>query len=83
MQTAIRRAFASFGLPVVADSVADFAGPLAGILAGMDWAHAHYPAIEWVASAPGDCPFLPRDLIPRLHEAGTHRENAACLRQIR
>ena len=61
--------FAAFGLPVVADSVADFAGPLAGILAGMDWAHANHPEIEWLASAPGDCPFLPRDLIPRLHDA--------------
>jgi len=61
--------FAAFGLPVVADSVADFAGPLAGILAGMDWAHANHPEIEWLASAPGDCPFLPRDLIPRLHKA--------------
>lgn len=60
--------FATFGLPVVADSIADFAGPLAGILAGMDWAHAHYPNVEWIVSAPGDCPFLPWDLIPRLHE---------------
>jgi molybdopterin-guanine dinucleotide biosynthesis protein A len=61
--------FESFGLPVVADSVADFAGPLAGILAGLDWAHAQHPDVEWLASAPGDCPFLPHDLIPRLHKA--------------
>lgn len=61
--------FAAFGLPVVADSVANFAGPLAGILAGMDWAAANRPDLEWMASVPGDCPFLPRDLIPRLHEA--------------
>ncbi len=47
----------------------DFAGPLAGILAGLDWAAAHAPAIEWVVSVPGDCPFLPRDLVARLHEA--------------
>jgi molybdenum cofactor guanylyltransferase len=60
--------FARFRLPVVADSVPDFAGPLAGILAGLDWAAAHAPELDWIASAPGDCPFLPGDLIPRLHQ---------------
>lgn len=61
--------FAATGLPVVADDVPDFAGPLAGILAGLDFAAAHAPSIEYVASVPGDCPFLPRDLVARLHEA--------------
>lgn len=61
--------FASFGLAVVADSVPDFAGPLAGILAGLDWVAANRPNIEWVVSVPGDCPFLPRDLVARLHAA--------------
>lgn len=61
--------FGDSGLPVVADSVPDYAGPLAGILAGLDWAAANAPAIEWLASAPGDCPFLPLDLITRLHQA--------------
>jgi len=61
--------FADAGLPVVADSVPDFAGPLAGILAGLDWAAAHAPDTEWVLSVPGDCPFLPRDLLARLHQA--------------
>ena len=61
--------FAPFGLPVVADDVGGFAGPLAGILAGLDWLAAHAPAIGWLASVPGDCPFLPRDLVPRLHAA--------------
>jgi molybdenum cofactor guanylyltransferase len=61
--------FAATGLPVVADDVPDFAGPLAGILAGLDWAAAHAPEMTFVASAPGDCPFLPRDLVVRLHEA--------------
>jgi molybdenum cofactor guanylyltransferase len=61
--------FADTGLPVIADSVPDFAGPLAGILAGLDWAAQNTPAIEWLASAPGDCPFLPKDLVARLHEA--------------
>jgi molybdopterin-guanine dinucleotide biosynthesis protein A len=61
--------FASFGLPVIADGIADFAGPLAGILAGLDWAAANRPDAKWVLSAAGDCPFLPRDLVARLHRA--------------
>jgi molybdenum cofactor guanylyltransferase len=61
--------FADTGLTVVADSVPDFAGPLAGILAGLDWAAANAPACRWLASAPGDCPFLPKNLVARLHEA--------------
>jgi molybdopterin-guanine dinucleotide biosynthesis protein A len=61
--------FADTGLPVVADSVPDFAGPLAGILAGLDWAAANAPQIEWLLSVPGDCPFLPQDLLVRLHQA--------------
>jgi molybdopterin-guanine dinucleotide biosynthesis protein A len=61
--------FAEVGVPVVADSVSDFPGPLAGILAGLDFAAAQTPAVAWVVSAPSDCPFLPRDLVPRLHQA--------------
>ena len=61
------RRFASFGLPVIPDDVPDFAGPLAGILAALDWAAANVPAIAWVVSVPGDCPFLPKDLVGRLH----------------
>jgi molybdopterin-guanine dinucleotide biosynthesis protein A len=61
--------FADTGLPVVADSVPDFAGPLAGILAGLDWAAANAPGTEWLLSVPGDCPFLPKNLVTRLHEA--------------
>ena len=61
--------FADTGLPVVADSVPDFAGPLAGILAGLDWAAANAPATAWLLSVPGDCPFLPKTLVTRLHEA--------------
>jgi molybdopterin-guanine dinucleotide biosynthesis protein A len=58
--------FADTGLPVVPDSVPGFAGPLAGILAGLDWAAAHAPEITDIASVPGDCPFLPVDLVARL-----------------
>lgn len=59
--------FAAFGLPVVADSVEGFAGPLAGVLAGMDYAAA--AGATNVLSAPGDTPFLPRDLVARLATA--------------
>ena len=61
--------FAATGLPVVADSVPGFAGPLAGVLAGLDWAATHAPDVATVASVPGDCPFLPRDLVARLQQA--------------
>jgi molybdopterin-guanine dinucleotide biosynthesis protein A len=61
--------FAATGLAVVPDTVPDFAGPLAGILAGLDWAAEHMPGIEWIVSVPGDCPFLPQDLVARLAAA--------------
>lgn len=60
--------FAPFGLPVVADAEGDFPGPLAGILAGLDWAAARGMAGD-VLSVPGDCPFIPHDLGERLEEA--------------
>ena len=58
--------FARFGLPVVADSIADFAGPLAGILAGLDWTAANRPDCSLVVSLATDAPFLPADLVARL-----------------
>jgi molybdopterin-guanine dinucleotide biosynthesis protein A len=61
--------FARFGLPVIADSIPDFAGPLAGILAGLDWAATHAPGVSDVMSTPGDCPFLPWNMAERLHQA--------------
>lgn len=61
--------FAATGLTIVADSVPDYAGPLAGVLAGLDWAANQAPEIEWIVSVPSDCPFLPRDLVARLHQA--------------
>jgi molybdenum cofactor guanylyltransferase len=57
--------FAGFGLPVVPDSVPDFAGPLAGVLAGLDWAAANRPDCPFVVSVATDAPFLPRDLAAR------------------
>ena len=73
--------FADTGCAIVADSVPDFAGPLAGILAGLDWAAASAPDVEWLVSVPGDCPFLPKDLAARLHEVrATANVPLACAR---
>ncbi|WP_353645268.1 molybdenum cofactor guanylyltransferase MobA [Mesorhizobium sp. WSM2239] len=70
--------FARFGLPVVADTVDNYPGPLAGVLAALDWTAASRPNIEWVVSVAGDCPFLPRDLVDRLHQARvTHEADLA------
>jgi molybdenum cofactor guanylyltransferase len=58
--------FAAFGLPVVADRVPGFAGPLAGVLAGLDWTAEHRPDCPLVVSVATDAPFLPADLVARL-----------------
>jgi molybdopterin-guanine dinucleotide biosynthesis protein A len=61
--------FADTGLPVIPDNVPDHPGPLAGILAGLDWLAGQDSGVEWMLSVPGDCPFLPDDLVERLHQA--------------
>lgn len=61
--------FAAWGLPVVADSLPGHQGPLAGILAGLDWAAAERPDLAWLVSVPGDSPLIPTDLVARLHAA--------------
>jgi molybdopterin-guanine dinucleotide biosynthesis protein A len=61
--------FADTGCTVVPDNVEGHPGPLAGILAGLDWLAAQDNGIEWIVSVPGDCPFLPDDLVERLHQA--------------
>jgi molybdopterin-guanine dinucleotide biosynthesis protein A len=58
--------FAPFGLPVAGDVVEGFAGPLAGVLTGMEWARHNAPACKWLASFASDAPFVPRDLVARL-----------------
>ena len=72
--------FASFGLPVVADSVGEGLGPLAGVLAGLDWAARWAPETGHVASFATDTPFFPLDLVQRLAreiEAGAEMACAA------
>lgn len=59
--------FASFGLPVLADSIEGYAGPLAGVLAGLDWAAEN--GASHIVTAAADTPFFPCDLTPRLHLA--------------
>jgi len=56
--------FADFGLPVLPDSIDGFAGPLAGVLAGLDWAAAQ--GGETIVTAAADTPFFPCDLVPQL-----------------
>ena len=63
------RRFARFDLPVVADTVTGFAGPLAGILAGMLFARDRMAGIRYVATAATDSPFFPGDLVARLSAA--------------
>lgn len=59
--------FAEYGLPVLPDTVAGFPGPLAGILAGLDWAAGQ--GVDHVVTAAADTPFFPPDLTARLAAA--------------
>jgi molybdopterin-guanine dinucleotide biosynthesis protein A len=61
--------FSNYELPIIPDGVADFPGPLAGILAGLDWAAAALPSAAYLLSVPTDTPFLPDDLVMRLRQA--------------
>ena len=58
--------FAGFGLPIVADGTPEPAGPLGGILAGLDWIAVRHPAATHAITVPTDTPFLPPDLAARL-----------------
>ena len=69
--------FGRFGLPVVADSVEGFAGPLAGVLAGLDWAAGR--GAETIVTVAGDTPFFPCDLVPRLMLAAEGQETPMVL----
>lgn len=71
--------FADFRLPVVTDETKNFAGPLAGILAGLDLIAVQYPKATFAMSVATDTPFLPADLVSRLHAARGGAE-IACAR---
>jgi molybdopterin-guanine dinucleotide biosynthesis protein A len=64
--------FSSFGLPVLADTLPDFPGPLAGVLAGLDWAAEN--GADAIVTAAADTPFLPRDLVARLADAAEQKK---------
>ena len=71
--------FTSYGLPVTADAVKGFAGPLAGVLTGLEWAARNAPECEWVASFATDAPFLPTDMVQRMADAlAAERAEMAC-----
>jgi len=67
--------FADYDLPVASDVVDGFAGPLAGVLTGLEWALANAPECQWLASFACDAPFAPRDLVSRFL-AAVAKENA-------
>jgi molybdenum cofactor guanylyltransferase len=70
--------FAAFGLPIVPDSIADFPGPLAGVLAGLEWVDANRPEVEYVVTVPADTPFISSDLVSRFL-AARNGERAFCV----
>jgi len=71
--------FEKWDLPVVGDTVPDFPGPLAGVLAAMEWVQIHDPETKWIVSLPVDTPFAPVDLITRLSQSVTdNKADLAC-----
>lgn len=72
--------FQDFGLPVAPDPVEGFAGPLAGVLAGLTWARANAPQAEGIVTVAGDTPFFPRDLVAKLLEACGDNRTRSCWR---
>lgn len=71
--------FAAFELPVVADTIAGFAGPLAGVLSGMRWSAVNTPAARWIVTAAGDAPMLPLELVARFVAAVVEGPNPIAL----
>ncbi len=71
--------FAAFGLPVAADVIEGFAGPLAGVLTGMEWARANRPDCRWIATFATDTPFCPLDFVARASRSiEEHDADMAC-----
>lgn len=69
--------FSDFGLTVIADPIEGFAGPLSGVLAGMNWAALQHPDASHIVTAAGDTPFFPEDLVERL--TATANGNPDCV----
>jgi len=71
--------FRSFGVPVIPNAVAEHAGPLAGILAGLEWARTIVPEIDYIVTVTSDMPFLPDNLAARFLDALKDTERNACV----
>jgi molybdenum cofactor guanylyltransferase len=71
--------FRQFELPVAADTIPDFAGPLAGVLAGMRWARTHAPEARWIVSVAADTPFFPVDLVEKFLAAADENSDRIVL----
>ena len=72
--------FAAFDLPVVADTVVGYAGPLAGVHAGIEWLKTNSPDMSHVVTVATDTPFFPADLVRRFL-AAARDEPAFCVAQ--
>jgi molybdopterin-guanine dinucleotide biosynthesis protein A len=73
--------FAAYDHPVVPDSLSGFPGPLAGVLAGMEWVRDNQPDGKWIASIPVDTPFAPVDLVAKMARDIDHQNaHMACAR---
>lgn len=71
--------FADYALPVASDVIEGFAGPLAGILTGMDWVAEQAPEVKWMASFASDAPFFPENMVSvMLAAAEDASANLAC-----
>lgn len=73
--------FETLGLPVIADTIGGYAGPLAGILAGMRWSLLHAPDVPCIVTVSSDVPFLPADLVAQLVRAIADRPATIALAQ--
>ncbi len=67
--------FAEYGLPVVPDVIEGYAGPLAGVLTGLEWISQNRPQCQWLATFPSDAPFMPKDMIAQM-EAEVEKQGA-------
>ena len=75
--------FGDFGLDVVADTIKGQAGPLAGVLTGLEWLAERRPDAGWLLSVPADTPFLPADLVRRLMDAlSDGKADMACAKSL-
>ncbi len=69
--------FSQFGIPVLPDSIDGYAGPLAGVLAGLDWAAEQ--GVDTIVSVAADTPYFPTDLVDRLMAAAQDMVNPLVL----